>query len=66
MNLAPNLDLGPIVAALKPLERPHATLHGAQIGFVMIDATRALGGLAKASEALIALGLTDAPKSTMH
>lgn len=59
MNLAPNIDLGPIVAALRPLEKVHVTMYGEYKGFFMIDATRALGGLAKASEAIAALMLAD-------
>lgn len=59
MNLAPNIDLGPIVAALRPLEKIHVTLYGEYKGFFMIDATRALGGLSKASEAIAALMLAD-------
>lgn len=59
MNLSPNIDLAPIVAALRPLEQIHATLYGEKKGFFMIDATRALGGLAKASEAIAALILAD-------
>jgi hypothetical protein len=59
MNLSPNIDLAPIVAALRPLERLHVTLYGEKKGFFMTDATRALGGLAKASEAIAALMLAD-------
>lgn len=59
MKIAPNIDLGPIVAALRPLEKIHATLYGERKGFFMIDATRALGSLAKASEAIAALMLAD-------
>ena len=57
MNLAPCIDLGPIVEALRPVEKVHATLHGERKGFFMSDATRALGSLAKASEAAVALTL---------
>lgn len=59
MKLASNIDLAPIVAALRSLERAHATKYGDRIGFFMIDATQALGSLAKASEALAVLSLAD-------
>jgi len=59
LNLAPNIDLSPIVTALRPLEKIHVTLYGEYKGFFMSDATRALGSLAKASEAIAALMLAD-------
>lgn len=59
MNIAPNIDLGPIVTALRPLEKVHVTLYGDYKGFFMSDATRALGSLAKASESIAALMLAD-------
>jgi len=53
------MDLGPIVAALRPLETIHVTMYGEYKGFFMTDATRALGGLTKASEAIAALMLAE-------
>jgi hypothetical protein len=50
------------LAALRPLATTHATARGERFGFLMADATRALGGLAKASNALMVLmaeGLVD-------
>lgn len=59
MKLQPKIDLSPIVAALQPCERTHLTEHGERTGFLMSDATRALGGLAAASEAIAALMLAE-------
>lgn len=50
------------LAALRPLATKHATADGERVGFLMADATRALGGLADASNALVILlaeGLVD-------
>lgn len=59
MKLQPNIDLGPIVDALRPFERSHLTQGGERRGFFMSDATSALGGLASASEAITALMLAE-------
>lgn len=40
---------------LRPLQASHTTAHGAVVGFLMQDATRALGGLAQASATLALL-----------
>lgn len=57
MRLPPNIDLGPIVAALRPLAATHETSSGSRTGFFASDVTRALGSMAKASEALVALSV---------
>ncbi len=57
MKIDPNIDTAPLVAALKPLQKVHGTLYGDRVGFFMADAVRALGSLAKASEAVLALDL---------
>lgn len=59
MKLQPNIDLGPIVDALRPFERTHLTEGGELRGFFMSDATLALGGLASTSEAIAALMLAE-------
>lgn len=55
-------SLSEYMEALRTLPTQHATAHGIRVGFLMEDATRALGGLAKASNALMVLlaeGLVD-------
>ena len=50
------------LAALRALATQHDTADGMRVGFLMSDATRALGGLANASNALMVLlaeGLVD-------
>ncbi len=50
------------LAALRPLATKHATARGERVGFLMGDATLALGSRAKASTALMVLmaeGLVD-------
>jgi hypothetical protein len=57
-----NMTLTEALAALRPLATKHDTAHGQRAGFLMADATRALGGLAQASNALMVLlaeGLVD-------
>ncbi len=43
------------LAALRACETQHDTAHGARVGFLMADATRALGGFSQASNALAVL-----------
>lgn len=49
MNLTEYLD------ALRPLAATHATANGDRVGFFMVEATRALGSLATASNVLAVL-----------
>ena len=49
------LNLGETLAALRPLEATHMTTRGGCVGFFMVEATRALGGLAQASNAIAVL-----------
>ncbi len=56
------MNIQDLLAALRPLEATHMTSQGVCAGFFMIEATRALGGLAQASDALAVLmaeGLVD-------
>jgi hypothetical protein len=56
------LNLSDTLAALRPLESTHMTTRGECVGFFMVEATRALGGLSQASNAiavLMAEGLVD-------
>lgn len=43
------------LATLRGCETQHDTAHGARVGFLMSDATRALGGLSQASNAIAVL-----------
>ena len=43
------------IEVLRSLQASHTTQHGVVVGFLMQDATRALGGLAKASDTLALL-----------
>lgn len=49
------MKLSDILTALRPLEAKHMTTQGECAGFFMVEATRALGGLANASNAIAAL-----------
>lgn len=49
------MNLSETLAALRPLEAKHTTTRGECVGFFMIEATRALGSLAQASDALSVL-----------
>jgi hypothetical protein len=56
LNLSETLD------ALRPLEATHVTTSGECVGFFMVEATRVLGGVAQASNAIAVLmteGLVD-------
>lgn len=56
------LNLSDTLAALRPLEAKHMTTRGECVGFFMVEASRALGGLAQASNAIAVLmveGLVD-------
>lgn len=56
------MTLTDTVAVLRPLEARHATANGECVGFFMVEASRALGGLANASNVLAVLlaeGLVD-------
>ena len=50
------------IGLLRTLAKTHSTAHGERVGFLLVDATQSLGGLAQASNALMALmaeGLVD-------
>jgi hypothetical protein len=56
------MDIETTLAALRPLQATHMTTQGECLGFFMVEATRARGGLDKASDALAVLlaeGLLD-------
>lgn len=56
------------IAALRAVQARHSTASGVQIGFLMKDATTALGGLAQASNTLTVLmmdGLIEAESAVV-
>lgn len=50
-----NMTFRDAIAALRPLANKHKTAQGERTGFLMSDATRVLGGLEYASNALSVL-----------
>lgn len=63
MTKQPRMNFTDAIAALKPLATKHKTANGERAGFFIADATRVLGGLGYASDALSVLlteGLVDA------
>lgn len=55
MNEQNSINFAEAIAALQPLATKHKTAHGERTGFLMADATRALGSLGCASNALAVL-----------
>jgi hypothetical protein len=51
----PAPSLAQALAVLRPLQRVHETINGPRVGFLMRDATQALGSLQQASEMIAAL-----------
>lgn len=55
MTKQSTMNFAAAIEALRPLTTQHKTDHGERAGFLMTDATRVLGGLGYASDALAVL-----------